>query len=174
MQDFRNLRVSAKARELVVAVYELTATFPAAERFGLTSQMRRAAISCGSNIAEGCGRAGDRALAASLYVSHAEACELEFQLLAAQDLGFATEERAARSRECLRTFRFMVVALIARLENRPTRHALMPAGLLPHQSETSRNKSAAGTSAPKPRLSRNAERRHSERATDSLGGTSTL
>lgn len=117
-------------------IYELTADFPSAERFGLTSQMRRAAISCGSNIAEGCGRAGDRALVASLYVSNAEACELDFQLIVSQDLGFVTAERAARAHESLRASRLMLVALIARLENRSPRHALKRAGLLPRRSET--------------------------------------
>ena len=53
MQDARNLKVTEKAEELAVLTYHVTAAFPKAEQFGLTSQMRRAAVSVGSNIAEG-------------------------------------------------------------------------------------------------------------------------
>jgi four helix bundle protein len=61
MQDFRNLSVWQRARRLTKSVYEMTADFPGSEEFGLKSQMRRATVSIRSNIAEGCGRRGDRA-----------------------------------------------------------------------------------------------------------------
>ena len=57
MQDFRNLSVWQRARRLTKSVYEMTADFPSSEEFGLKGQMRRAAVSICSNIAEGCGRA---------------------------------------------------------------------------------------------------------------------
>jgi four helix bundle protein len=59
MQDFRNLLVWQKAHALALTVYKVTSTFPQAELFGLTSQMRRAAASAASNLAEGCGRGGN-------------------------------------------------------------------------------------------------------------------
>jgi four helix bundle protein len=62
MQDPKNLAVSGRAIELALAVYRLTRQFPADERFGLSAQMRRAAVSVGSNIAEGCGRWSNREL----------------------------------------------------------------------------------------------------------------
>lgn len=51
------------AVDLAIAVYRLTTSFPTSERYGLTDQMRRAAVSVGSNIAEGAGRSGDREFA---------------------------------------------------------------------------------------------------------------
>ena len=59
MQDFKNLEVWAKARRLIKAIYEMTAALPVSERFGLSSQMRRASVSICANIAEGCGHRGD-------------------------------------------------------------------------------------------------------------------
>jgi four helix bundle protein len=60
MQDFKNLTVWQAARRFTRSLYQLTADFPASEKFGLKAQMRRASISICSNIAEGCGRRGDR------------------------------------------------------------------------------------------------------------------
>src|SRR5215217_7842611 len=80
MQDTRNLAVAEHAYRLAIGVYRLTATFPSEERYGLTPQMRRASVSIGSNIAEGCGRRGDKELLNHLYIAFASAKELAFQL----------------------------------------------------------------------------------------------
>ena len=61
VKDFRKLLVWEKAHQLTLAIYQVTAVFPSAETYGLTSQMRRAAASIPSNIAEGSGRDGDAA-----------------------------------------------------------------------------------------------------------------
>jgi four helix bundle protein len=65
MRNPADLRVLGEARELAIETYLSTARFPGAERFGLTAQMRRAAVSIGSNIVEGCHRAGNRAFVVS-------------------------------------------------------------------------------------------------------------
>jgi len=79
MQNPDNLRVSRASEDLADLIYDFTDAFPRDERFGLTSQMRRAAVSVGSNIYEGCSRQTDKGLVAFLYVSHGSAGELLFQ-----------------------------------------------------------------------------------------------
>jgi four helix bundle protein len=74
--------------DLVRSTYIVTASWPADERFGLTSQIRRAAISVPSNIAEGSGRSGTRELRHGLSLAHGSLCELETQMRLAIDLGF--------------------------------------------------------------------------------------
>jgi four helix bundle protein len=121
MQDTKNLLVAEHARRLAVAMYRLTAEFPSEERFGLAQQMRRAAVSIGSNIAEGCGRRGNRELLNHLYIALASAKELAFQLQLADDLGFgAPAARAEVQRELDRLER-MLNRLTAYLGAHPAR-----------------------------------------------------
>jgi four helix bundle protein len=86
VQDFRQLKVWEKAHQLALALYRVTAAFPHQELHGLTSQMRRAASSIPSNIAEGCGRDGDAELARFCTIARGSASELEYHLLLARDL----------------------------------------------------------------------------------------
>jgi len=88
MRDYTKLGVWQKAHELVLATYRATATFPGHEAFGLTSQMRRAAASIPTNIAEGCGRDGDAELARFLRIALGSASELEYQCRLGRDLGY--------------------------------------------------------------------------------------
>lgn len=76
------------SREFVSAIYRLTQKFPKEELFGLTSQIRRAAVSVPSNIAEGAARASDKEFAQFLNVARGSLSELETQLLIASDLGY--------------------------------------------------------------------------------------
>jgi four helix bundle protein len=92
--DHKDLEVWKKSMDLVETIYKLTQTFPDAEKFGLTSQMRRAAISIPSNIAEGAARKGDKELMHFLYISIGSLSELETQYLIATRLGFVTNEDA--------------------------------------------------------------------------------
>jgi len=86
MKDFRQLKVCEKSHLLALAVYHATESFPREETYGLTSQIRRAASSIPSNIAEGCGRNGDAELARFCIIASGSATELEYQLLLARDL----------------------------------------------------------------------------------------
>jgi len=93
MKDFRQLKVWEKAHQLAVSVYKATKGFPKEEIYGLTSQIRRAAISIPNNIAEGCGRGSDADLAHFLQISMGSSSEVEYLLLLSRDLGLiATAE----------------------------------------------------------------------------------
>ncbi len=88
VQDYHRLRVWQHAVDLVVAIYELTATFPSIERYGLVTQIRRSSVSVPSNIAEGCGRRSSREKARFLEIALGSAFELEAQLEISSRLGF--------------------------------------------------------------------------------------
>jgi four helix bundle protein len=112
MTDFKQLRVSQLALELVIEISRTTATFPAPERFGLVSQMRRAATSVGANIAEGAGRNTDGEFARFLRLARGSAHELEFQALAARDLDLLDEPRANLLQERIGQLSRMLTMLI--------------------------------------------------------------
>jgi four helix bundle protein len=119
MQNTKNLRVAEHARRLGVAVYRLTAKFPAFEQFGLTSQMRRSAVSIGSNIAEGCGRRTNRELLAYRYIASGSANELEFQLQMAEDLDYGDATERSLLLKQAQVTRRMLSRLTAFLRSQP-------------------------------------------------------
>ena len=121
MQNPRNLAVTEHAFHLAIGVYRLTATFPVEERYGLAQQMRRAAVSIGSNIAEGCGRRGDRELLNSLYIALAEARELAFQLRVADGLAFGGDADRQRLNCDVDRLERMLNRLTAYLRTKPVR-----------------------------------------------------
>jgi len=90
---YKDLIAWQKGMDLVVAVYGLTKAFPSDERFGLTAQVRRAAVSIPSNIAEGYSRKGKRDYLRFLEIALGSANEVETQLMAAMRLGFADSAR---------------------------------------------------------------------------------
>jgi four helix bundle protein len=81
--------------QLVKAIYQMTSDFPAEERYGLTQQMRRAAISIPSNLAEGSGRNGTKEYLYFIGISRGSLAELETQLQLAIMLGFTTADHTA-------------------------------------------------------------------------------
>jgi four helix bundle protein len=117
MKDFRNLKVREKAHQLALALYTVTASFPRQETYGLASQIRRAASSIPSNIAEGCGREGDPELARFCIIARGSATELEYQLLLARDLKLIQpadyEIRSAQTVEIKRMLTVLVQKLTA-------------------------------------------------------------
>jgi four helix bundle protein len=92
---FRDLIAWQKAMVLVKSVYELTKRWLPHEQFGLTNQVRRAAVSIPSTIAEGKGRTRGREFSHHLSVAHGSLCELETQLLIAVSLGFVAATESA-------------------------------------------------------------------------------
>jgi four helix bundle protein len=115
MQDFRNLSVWQRARRLTKSVYEMTTEYPGSEEFGLKSQMRRAAVSICSNIAEGCGRRGDREFRRFLDVAMGSACELECETILSFDLAFITEALQEEILGTLIQIKRMLGGLLSRL-----------------------------------------------------------
>lgn len=79
MQDFKKLKVWQKAHTFTVNLYKLTKDFPAEEKYGLTNQIRRASVSIESNIAEGCGRNGNKEFSRFLYIAQGSAKEVNCQ-----------------------------------------------------------------------------------------------
>ena len=113
---YRDLEVWQKGMALCVEVYGATRHLPADERFGLTNQMRRAAVSVPSNIAEGYGRKSDGDLRRHLQIARGSVAELETQLRLCRDLGYCADEVLTSSlRECDEVSR-MLLAFIKRLQ----------------------------------------------------------
>ena len=111
-----NLAAWKEAMALVKVVYEFTSHLPASERYGLTSQMRRAAISIPSNIAEGAARTSSKEFAQFLNIAKGSLSELETQILITRDLGYMQDI------ECILNQTSQVSRLLAGLHKsvRPT------------------------------------------------------
>lgn len=92
MHNYRELKIWQEGRKLVKTVYSISANFPKEEIYGLTSQIRRAAISVPSNIAEGTGRSSDKEFKRFLEFAIGSLFELDTQMTLASDLNFAPAE----------------------------------------------------------------------------------
>jgi four helix bundle protein len=112
MQDFRQLKVWQVGHQLVLAVYRTTVSFPREEKFGLTSQMRRCAVSIPANIAEGCGRDTSPDFARFLQIALGSASELEYYLLLCKDLNLLADEKFQGITESVFDVKRMLVKLI--------------------------------------------------------------
>lgn len=92
MHNFKELRIWQDSRSFCTVIYKILKNFPEYEKFGLTNQIRRAAISIPSNITEGAGRVSDKDFAKFISYSLGSSYELETQLLIAFDLKYISEE----------------------------------------------------------------------------------
>ncbi|OGC23223.1 four helix bundle protein [candidate division WOR-1 bacterium RIFOXYB2_FULL_42_35] len=93
LRTFKDLKVWQKSYLLVLEIYKVSKVFPKEERFGLTSQIRRAAVSIPSNIAEGYARSSLKQYINFLFIAYASGAELETQLMLAKDLDYFTENK---------------------------------------------------------------------------------
>jgi four helix bundle protein len=119
MQSAKNLRVYRAAEELAVRVYQAARLLPTEERFALSQQLRRSAISVGSNIAEGCGRDSDAELTRFLRIALGSATELEFQLRIALRLGLIDQKAVGAPLEACLTVQRMLTRLIVTIRPAP-------------------------------------------------------
>lgn len=115
MKDFKKLMVWEKAHKVTLEVYRATEGFPATERYALTSQLRRAAYSVPTNIAEACGRNTDAEFARFLDIAMGSACEVEYLLLLSKDLGYLTLNDYTRLSEGIIEVKKMTASFIQRM-----------------------------------------------------------
>jgi four helix bundle protein len=113
--SFKDLVVWQRSIELIVAVYQLTATFPIPEQFGLTNQLRRASVSIASNIAEGYGRNSRGEYLQFLGHARGSNFEVETQLVIAKRLGFGSEKEGMHASDLSQEVGRMLVALMKKL-----------------------------------------------------------
>ncbi len=116
MGDYRKLKVWVKTHDLALTVFKDTARFPAVERYGLVSQLRRAVTSVGSNIVEGATRQSDGDMGRFLQMARASLAELEYQLLLGRDVGYFTVERHAEVAKQVDEISRMLVGLMTHLK----------------------------------------------------------
>lgn len=119
MRSYRDLKVWREAYGLAVDMYEATAGFPREERYGLSQQMRSAAVSVASNIAEGAGRWTPGEYRNFLSMASGSASELECQLLLSKELGYLRPERTNALLARLTAVRRMLQGLIRSLRDHP-------------------------------------------------------
>jgi four helix bundle protein len=125
MENSRGIGISApgyqglvawqKAMDLVEAVYQVTRNWPRNEQYGLTSQVRRAAVSVPSNIAEGHGRSGAKEYAHHVSIAYGSLCELETQILIGERLGYSDANVTARLMTQIAEVRRITRGLLGRL-----------------------------------------------------------
>jgi four helix bundle protein len=116
MRPHERLDVWTKSIELVVAVYKATEPFPKDERFGLTSQLRRAAVSIPANIAEGAGRQSTKEFAHFLSNAQGSASEVDTELLIANRLVYLAEAKYVNLRASLDDIGRMITGLSRHLK----------------------------------------------------------
>lgn len=94
MRDYKKIIVWEKSYRFGIHIYSATKSFPKEEIYGLTSQLRRAAISIPSNIAEGSRKSTQKDFRSFLYNAYGSGAELEVQIMFAKDLGYITTEQS--------------------------------------------------------------------------------
>lgn len=115
MHEFKKLRVWQDAINVTEQVYQATRKFPKEELFGLTNQMRRAAVSIASNISEGAGRNSKKEFHNFLGYANGSNCELQTQIIIAKRLGYLTEQEQIKISKQLESIGNMIFKLQASL-----------------------------------------------------------
>jgi four helix bundle protein len=117
MSNFRNLLIWQKSKVLVTKIYTVTNNFPEEEVFGLTSQIKRSAISIPSNIAEGLGRESSKEFLRFLKISIGSLFELQTQLEIAKNIIYLDEETFNNLYEDTRELERMIVSFTNKIKN---------------------------------------------------------
>ena len=132
MKDFRTLLVWQRSHAFVLEIYRVTREFPGDEAFGLRAQLRRAAASVPTNIAEGCGRGGDSDFARFVQIALGSASETEYHLLLAKDLGYIGDRENGALTQEIQEVKRMLTGLRVRLRRKPASARLVPGSPTDH------------------------------------------
>jgi len=124
VRNYRDLMVWEKAHKLTLAIYRESNAFPREERFGLTSQVRRASSSIPANLAEGCGRRSDGEMGRFVQIAMGSGAELSYHLLLCRDLGFLGTEEFSRLSSDLEEVMRMLSSLSGRVKGAVQSRAL--------------------------------------------------
>ena len=123
IREFTDLKAWQEAHSLVIIIYRETKKFPKDELFGLSSQMRRAAVSITSNIAEGFGRHGYREKTQFYYLAHGSLVELKNQIIIARDVGYLNDSMYRTVMTQLATSHQLLQGLIKKTKSFVTRES---------------------------------------------------
>lgn len=115
MQNFKDLLIWQEAHQLTLKIYESSKNFPKEETFGITSQLRRAAVSIPCNIAEGCGRYTSKDFANFLQIALGSTNETDYLTLLAKDLKYLSEDQYIDVQGHLNKIRAMNINLIGKV-----------------------------------------------------------
>ena len=115
-----DLKVFKKAHKFTIQIYKLTKNFPMEERYGLASQVQRAAVSIGANLAEGGARIGRKEFRQFVGIAKGSAAECSYLILVARDLSYVDEETYDGLASLLKDIQRMLYGLIRSLEDVPT------------------------------------------------------
>ena len=126
MHNYKNLHIWQEGINLARKIYEVTANFPANEKYGIVSQMTRAAVSIPSNIAEGAGRNSNKDFANFLSIAIGSIFELHTQIAICEQIGFINEETTKQLEQQIYTLQQQITTYKQRIE-----------GSAPRQGETS-------------------------------------
>lgn len=116
--DYKELEVWKESKDLVKLIYKITESFPLSEQFGLTNQIRRAAVSIPSNIAEGLGRNHVKDTIQFLHVARGSLYEIETQLILAFELSFISKDIYETTLEKVHLCMKLISGFINYLENK--------------------------------------------------------
>ncbi|MBQ3717693.1 MAG: four helix bundle protein [Paludibacteraceae bacterium] len=126
MHNYKNLHIWQEGINLARKIYEVTANFPANEKYGIVSQMTRAAVSIPSNIAEGAGRNSNKDFANFLSIAIGSIFELHTQIAICEQIGYINEETTKQLEQQIYTLQQQITTYKQRIE-----------GSAPRQGETS-------------------------------------
>lgn len=118
LKSYKDLIVWKKSYDLCLEIYRVTKGFPGEERYGLTSQLRRAAVSVPSNIAEGYGRRTTPDYIRALYIAYGSICEVETQVMLSHDLKYIKAVEMKSLEDLIGEVERMLKALIKALEKK--------------------------------------------------------